>query len=44
MDKEPFFDEICSKLNLDSVVIKSAYLQFNEVSKNTILNVRNIYY
>ena len=39
MEKEPFFDEICSKLNIDSVVRKSAYLQFNEVSKNTILNV-----
>lgn len=39
MEKEPFFDEICSKLNIDSVVRKNAYLQFKEVSKNTILNV-----
>ncbi|CAG9799243.1 unnamed protein product [Chironomus riparius] len=38
MEKEPFFDEICSKLNIDSVVRKNAYLQFKEVSKNTILN------
>lgn len=42
MEKEPFFDEICSKLNIDSVVRNSAYLQFKEVSKNTILNVSNI--
>jgi hypothetical protein len=39
MEKEPFFDEICSKLNIDSVVKKNAYEQFVDLSRNTILDV-----
>lgn len=39
MEKETFFDEICSKLNIDSIVKKNAYLQFSEISHNTILDV-----
>ncbi|KAG5678364.1 hypothetical protein PVAND_008046 [Polypedilum vanderplanki] len=38
MEKDPFFNEICSKLAIDSAVRKSAYLQFAEVSRNTILD------
>lgn len=39
MEKEPFFDEICTKLSIDSAVRKNAYLQFTEVCRNTILDV-----
>lgn len=38
MEKEQF-DEICSKLNIDEFVKQSAVQQFNEISRNTILDV-----
>lgn len=38
MEKEQF-DEICSKLNIDEIVKQSAIQQYNEISRNTILDV-----
>ena len=39
MEKETFFDEICSKLNIDTNVKKNAHKQLSEIKKNTILDV-----
>lgn len=39
MEKETFFDEICSKLNIDSQVKKNAHKQLAEINRNTILDV-----
>jgi hypothetical protein len=39
MEKDPFFDEICTKLNVDSSVRKNAFLQLTEIASNTILSV-----
>lgn len=38
MEKEPF-DDICSKLNIDEFVKQGAIQQYNEISRNTILDV-----
>lgn len=38
MEKEQF-DEICSKLNIQSEKKKIAIQQFTEISRNTILDV-----
>lgn len=39
MEKETFFDEICSKFNIDSHVKKNAHKQLAEINRTTILQV-----
>lgn len=38
MEKEQF-DDICSRLNIDETSKRSAIQQFEEISRNTILDV-----
>lgn len=39
MEKEQF-DDICSRLNIDEITKRNAIQQFEEISRNTILDVR----
>lgn len=41
MEKETFFETICSKFNIDSQVKKNAYKQLAEINRTTILQVSN---